>query len=70
MRQLNTQEVQNVAGAGLLTTALVNTFNTTVAAGTAAGAGLVAAGAGLASAGAIVLTPVVTGTVKAIKFLI
>jgi hypothetical protein len=70
MRQLQTQEIQNVSGAGLLTNVVKATASTAVAAGTAAGTGLVAAGTGLAQAGVIVAKPVVTGAVKTFKWLI
>ncbi len=59
MRQLNTQEVQAVAGAGLIT----GTLGTAVKAGAAVGKGLV-------QAGVIVAKPVVAGTVNLFKFLI
>ncbi|RZL12087.1 MAG: hypothetical protein EOP40_00240 [Rubrivivax sp.] len=70
MRQLHTQEIQSVNGAGLLTSVLVSTVQTGAQAGAAAGQGLLAAGQGLASAGAIIAKPLVTGTVNLLKFLI
>jgi hypothetical protein len=66
MREINQTEVQAVAGAGLL----INTTKTVIAAGSAAGSGLVAAGQGLFAAGSILTKPLVTGTVNVIKFLI
>lgn len=59
MRTLQTQEVKTVSGAGVLT----NVVDTTVAAGTAAGTGLV-------QAGVILGKPVATGIVNVLKFLI
>jgi len=70
MRQLHTQEIQSVAGAGLLTSTLTATIQTGAQAGAALGQGLVAAGQGLANAGAIVAKPLVAGTVNLLKFLI
>lgn len=70
MRELHTQEIQSVAGAGLLTNVVVGTVQTAAQAGAAAGQGLLAAGEGLATAGAIVAKPLVTGTVNLLKFLI
>ena len=59
MRQLQTQEVKFVSGAGLLTSA--------VKTGAQAGAAL---GSGLVQAGAIVGKPLVSGAVKLLKFII
>jgi hypothetical protein len=70
MRTINTQEVQAVSGAGLLTSGLIKTTKVAVAAGTAVGTGLVAAGTGLATGAAIVAKPVATGAYNVIKFLI
>jgi hypothetical protein len=66
MRTLQTQEVQAVSGAGLLT----STVKTGAEAGAVAGQGLVAAAKGLASAGAILSKPLVSALVTAAKFLI
>lgn len=70
MRTLHTTEVQSVSGAGLLTGLIKGTATTAVAAGTAAGQGLLAAGTGLAQAGAIIAKPVATGAIRTIKWLI
>ena len=70
MREINTQEVQAVSGAGLLTSGLVNTVQTASAAGSAIGSGLLFAGVGLVTGGAILVKPLATGTVKVLKFLI
>ncbi|RTL31782.1 MAG: hypothetical protein EKK47_06845 [Burkholderiales bacterium] len=59
MRQLQTQEVKAVSGAGLLG-GILNT-------GAQAGAAI---GNGLLTGGAIVIKPVVTGTVNVLKFLL
>ncbi len=59
MRQLQTQEVKAVSGAGLLTN--------TLTIGAQAGGALLG---GFVSAGTIVAKPVVTGTVNFFKFLI
>jgi hypothetical protein len=59
MRQLQTQEVKSVSGAGLLTSA--------VKTGAQAGAAL---GTGLYNAGVIVGKPVVTGAINVIKFIV
>jgi hypothetical protein len=66
MRQLQTQEVQSVSGAGLL----ISAVTTGAQAGAAAGEGLLAAGKGLIKAGVIVGKPLATGAVNVIKFLI
>lgn len=70
MRQLHTQEIQSVTGAGLLTSVLGSTIQTGAQAGAALGQGLLAAGQGVATAGAIVAKPLVAGTVNLLKFLI
>ncbi len=70
MRQISTQEIQHVSGGGLLTSVLTGTVKTGIAAGTALGTGFLALGTGTLQAGVIVFKPVVTGFVKAIKFLI
>ena len=59
MRQLQTQEVKSVSGAGLLTSA--------VKTGAQAGAAI---GTGLVQAGTIVGKPLVTGAVNVIKFIV
>lgn len=59
MRQLNQNEVKTVAGAGLLTNAL----STTIAASSAVGTGLI-------TGGTILFTPVLTGAVNLLKFII
>jgi hypothetical protein len=59
MRQLQTQEVKSVSGAGLLTSAIKT--------GAQAGA---AVGNGLVTAGVIVGKPLVKGAVNVIKFVI
>lgn len=59
MRQLQTQEVKVVSGAGLIGSVLTT--------GAQAGA---AVGKGLVTGGAIVIKPVVNGTVNVLKFLI
>jgi hypothetical protein len=59
MRQLQTQEIKSVSGAGLLTSAIKT--------GAQAGAAL---GNGLYSAGVIVGKPLVTGAVNVLKFII
>jgi hypothetical protein len=66
MRTLNTQEVQSVAGAGILT----STLSTAVQAGKALGTGVVALGSAAATAGKIVATPVVKVGVSVIKILV
>jgi hypothetical protein len=70
MRQLQTQEVLAVSGAGLLTGAL----STGVQAGVAAGTGLAQGGkvvvGGLAQAGTIVAKPLAATTVRLLGFLI
>ncbi len=66
MRTLNQQEVQSVAGAGILTT----TLSTTVQAGKALGTGVVALGSAAASAGKIVATPLLKVGVSVFKILI
>jgi hypothetical protein len=66
MRTLNQQEVQSVAGAGILT----STLSTAVQAGKALGTGFVALGSAAATAGKIVATPVVKVGVSVIKILI
>lgn len=70
MRQLNTQEVQTVAGAGLLTSTLGTAIRTGAAAGKAVGSGVVALGKGTAQAGAIVVRPLATGAVTVLRILI
>ena len=59
MRQLNTQEVQAVAGAGLV----LGSLGTAVKAGSSVGNGLL-------QAGVMVGKPLVIGTVNFFKFLI
>jgi hypothetical protein len=59
MRQLQTQEVQAVAGAGILTNVVVT--------GAQAGGALLS---GIVQAGTIVGKPLLTGTVNLLKFLI
>ena len=59
MRQLQTQEVKAVAGAGILTNVVTT--------GAQAGGALLG---GIVQAGVIVGKPLVTGTVNVLKFLI
>ena len=70
MRQLQTQEVLAVSGAGLLTGAV----STGAQAGVAAGKGLVQGGkavaGGLAQAGTIIAKPLASTTVRVLAFLI
>ena len=70
MRQLQSQEVKAVSGAGLLAGAI----STGAEAGVAAGTGLVKGGAivgsGLVQAGTIVGKPLVSTTIRVLRFLI